>query len=77
VLLSLGPVGGEGVRESSGGRGGVNARSVVHGLYGWGLASRVAGPGAPGRTYEGRSACPGSGSGESGQHCGERKWHAL
>lgn len=33
VLLCLGSVGGEGVRESSGGRGGVNARTVVHGLW--------------------------------------------
>jgi hypothetical protein len=32
VLLGLGPVGREGVRESTGGRGRVNARSVVHGL---------------------------------------------
>lgn len=77
VLLSLGPVGGERVRESSGGRGGVNARSVVHGLYGWGLASRVAGPERRGgRTRDGalaQEADQGSPGGiaesECGTHC--------
>lgn len=50
VLLSLGSVGGEGVRESSGGRGGVNARSVVHGLW-LGVSFTRCYTGAPGRTY--------------------------
>lgn len=33
VLLSLRTVGSEGVGESPGGRGGVNARRVVNGLW--------------------------------------------
>lgn len=33
VLLSLSAVGSEGVRERAGGRGGVNARRVVDGLW--------------------------------------------
>lgn len=38
VLLGLGPVGSEGVWESTQRRGGVDARSVVDGLYGMMLA---------------------------------------
>lgn len=36
VLLGLGAVGGEGVGESTNGGGGVDARSVVDGLWDWG-----------------------------------------
>lgn len=64
VLLGLGPVGSEGVRESTQRGSGVHARSVVDGLCGMMLAGFPM-PGtsreSEGFTYEGRYACPRSG----------------
>lgn len=80
VLLGLGPVGSEGVRESTGGRGRVNARSVVHGLckkVSWLHLDRDSRDSAGMVTYEGRNVCRRSGSRECGQHCAGREWHAL
>lgn len=77
VLLSLGAVGSERVREDTGGRGRVNVGSVVHGLCESMLASCVAAQGDEKITYGGRNACRRSGSRESEQRYAERRWHAL
>lgn len=74
VLLGLDAVGSERVREHTGGRGGVNARRVVNSFcYTVLVRSDIGRAGWPGATYEGRSACPRTGSGESGQRYGERQ----
>jgi hypothetical protein len=74
VLLGLDAVGSERVRERTGGRGGVNARRVVDSLcYTVLVGSDIGRAGWWGATYEARSACPRTGSGESGRRYGERR----
>lgn len=59
VLLSLSAVGSEGVRERAGGRGGVNARRVIDGLWNMRLGQVLGNWSSEigNITYEGRCAC--------------------